>query len=158
LDPDKLPNNNSDFSPYFDSITAALFFCWVQKHNISTRAYDELVDILQHPQFCTNDVVTNIRRFRQWRQNLPLIPIKSRHVGISTKKTPSTACVSKSAYYLSVSDIIWYTLNNHSLFNKMYFGPAVEVEEKSEFWHGELWGESPQFGQKAIVIKQGIYY
>ena len=128
----------------------------MQKHNISTRAYDELVDILKHPQFRINDVVTNIRRFRQWRQNLPLISIKSRHVRISTKKTPSTACASKPAYYLSVSDIVWYILNNRSLFDKMYFGPAVEAKEKSEFWHGELWEESPQFGQESIVINQGI--
>lgn len=40
----------------------------------------------------------------------------------------------------------------------MYFGPALEVKKKSEFWHGDLWGESPQFGQETIVIKQGIYF
>ncbi|PKC53288.1 hypothetical protein RhiirA1_404412 [Rhizophagus irregularis] len=39
----------------------------------------------------------------------------------------------------------------------MYFGPALEVKEKSEFWHGDLWGESPQFGQETIVIKQVLY-
>jgi hypothetical protein len=105
-----------------------------------------------------NDVVTNIRRFRQWRQRLPLIPIRSHNIKISTKKTPSTTHTSKPAYHLSISDIIWYILNNPSLFNNMYFGPAVEVEEKSEFWHGELWGESPRFGQETIAIRQGINY
>ncbi|EXX55739.1 hypothetical protein RirG_222700 [Rhizophagus irregularis DAOM 197198w] len=119
-------------------------FGHILKHNISTSAYDELVDILQHPQFCINDIVTNIRRFRKWRQRLPLISIRSRYVKISTKKTPSTTCTIKPIYYLSVSDIIWYVLNNHSLFNKMYFGPALE-------------GESPQFGQETIVIKQVLY-
>jgi len=158
LKQNELPNNNGNFWPYFESITAALLFCWVYKHNISTKAYDELIDILQHPQFCINDIITNIRRFRKWRYRLPLISIRSRCVKISTKKTPSTTCTSKPAYYLSVSDIIWYVLNNRSLFNKMYFGPALEVKEKSEFWHGDLWGESPQFGQETIVIKQGIYY
>ena len=34
LDPSKLPNNSGNFSPYFDNITTALLFCWVQKHNI----------------------------------------------------------------------------------------------------------------------------
>jgi hypothetical protein len=111
------------------------------------------VDILKHPRFCVNDVVTNIRRFRQWRQRLPLIPIRSHDVKISTKKTPSTTQAIKPAYHLSVSDIIWYVLNNPSLFNNMYFGPAVEVKEKSEFWHGELWGESPRFGQEMIIIR-----
>jgi hypothetical protein len=113
------------------------------------------VVILKHPRFCVNDVVTNIRRFRQWRQRLPLIPIRSHDVKISTKKTPSTTQAIKPAYHLSVSDIIWYVLNNPSLFNNMYFGPAVEVKEKSEFWHGELWGESPRFGQEMIIIGQG---
>ena len=41
---------------------------------------------------------------------------------------------------------------------KTYIDSKVEVKEKSEFWHGDLWGESPQFGQESIVIKQGIYY
>lgn len=86
---------------------------------------------------------------------MPLIPIRSHDVKISTKKTPSTTQDIKPAYHLSVSDIIWYVLNNPSLFNNMYFGPAVEVKEKSEFWHGELWGESPRFGQEMIIIRQG---
>ena len=34
LDPSKLQNNSDDFSPYFDNITTALLFCWIQKHNI----------------------------------------------------------------------------------------------------------------------------
>ena len=34
LDPSKLPNISGDFSPYFDNITTALLFCWVQKHII----------------------------------------------------------------------------------------------------------------------------
>jgi hypothetical protein len=34
LDPSKLPNNSGNFSPYFDNITTALLFCWIQKHNI----------------------------------------------------------------------------------------------------------------------------
>src|SRR6266542_3791197 len=98
-------------------------------------------------------LITNVRRFRQWRQQLLLVPIWLRNVRIFTKKIPSTSCATKPSYYLSVSDIIWYILNNRSLFDKMYFGPAVEVKEKSEFWHGELWGESPRFGQETIVIK-----
>ena len=34
---------------------------------LATNAYNDLVDILQHPDFNTRDVVTNVRRFRQWR-------------------------------------------------------------------------------------------
>ena len=34
LDPSKLQETSGDFSPYFDNITTALLFCWIQKHNI----------------------------------------------------------------------------------------------------------------------------
>lgn len=37
----------------------------------------------------------------------------------------------------------------------MYFGPGIDVENKSEFWHGSLWAESPLFGQENIIISQG---
>jgi hypothetical protein len=40
----------------------------------------------------------------------------------------------------------------------MYFGPAIETEKHSEFWHGEIWGESPRFGNDSIIIRQGNIY
>jgi hypothetical protein len=112
-------------------------------YSIATRAYDELVDIINHPKFKSKDVVTNIRRFRKFRQRLPLLPIKSRKVHISNKKTPSTSRETKDMYYLSITDIIWYSLNNPSLFDQMYFGPGQTVERNLELWHGNLWKESP---------------
>ncbi|CAB4426956.1 unnamed protein product [Rhizophagus irregularis] len=39
----------------------------------------------------------------------------------------------------------------------MYFGPGINSEEKSEFWHGNLWGESPLFGQHEILISEVLY-
>ncbi|RIB10425.1 hypothetical protein C2G38_2206155 [Gigaspora rosea] len=36
---------NGEFAPYFNNITETLMFCWVEKHNISTNAYDELSNI-----------------------------------------------------------------------------------------------------------------
>ncbi|UZO10947.1 uncharacterized protein OCT59_002524 [Rhizophagus irregularis] len=39
----------------------------------------------------------------------------------------------------------------------MYFGPSVNSETKSEYWHGTLWGESPLFGQHEIIISEVIY-
>ncbi|RGB22769.1 hypothetical protein C1646_677608 [Rhizophagus diaphanus] len=59
LKSDKLLQNDCEFGPYFESITAILLFCWIQKHSISTRAYDELVDILKHPQFRVSDIISN---------------------------------------------------------------------------------------------------
>ncbi|PKK56080.1 hypothetical protein RhiirC2_800797, partial [Rhizophagus irregularis] len=36
----------------------------------------------------------------------------------------------------------------------MYFGPGIEADIKSEFWHGDIWQESPLFGQSSIQINQ----
>ena len=59
------------------------------------------------------------------------------------------------AYQLSISDIIWHVLNNPSLSKDMYFGPGVDSEIKSEYWHGTLWAESPLFGQAQLMISEG---
>ncbi|RIA83386.1 hypothetical protein C1645_833898 [Glomus cerebriforme] len=58
----------------------------------TTQAYNELVDIIYHPQF---------------------------------------------------KDIIWYSLNNPSLFSQMYFGSGQTVKRNLELWHENLWKESP---------------
>ncbi|GET56987.1 hypothetical protein GLOIN_2v1790940 [Rhizophagus irregularis DAOM 181602=DAOM 197198] len=55
---------------------------------------------------------------------------------------------------LSISEIIWRVLNNPMLMKHMYFGPGINSKEKSEFWHGNLWGESPLFGQHEILISE----
>jgi hypothetical protein len=116
------------------------------------------VDIIRHPQFKSEDVVPNSRRFRKYRQRLPLLSIKSREISISSKKTPSTSKDIGEAYYLSITDIICNVLNNPSLFNKMYFGPGQEVTKSKELWHGNIWKESPRFGQASIAIAQDVYY
>jgi hypothetical protein len=148
-------DNNNEFAPYFENFTTATLFCWLQKHNISTNAYEDLAEIIHNPQFMPTHVIKNIRRFRQWRKHLPLLSISERSISISSKKTPSTSKNSKMSYQLSINDIIWHVLNNPSLMRHMYFGPGVDSEIKSEYWHGELWGESPFYGQEKITILQG---
>ncbi|CAG8563776.1 5959_t:CDS:2, partial [Racocetra persica] len=49
------------------------------------------IDIIYYLQFKSEDVVKNIRRFKKYRQKLPLLKIKSYQVHISNKKTPSTS-------------------------------------------------------------------
>ncbi len=115
------------------------------------------MEILQHPDFSKYDVVMNVRRFRQWRQRLPLMPIRSRPIKINQKKTPSTSKGIKLSYYLSIFDIISNILNNPILYKTLYFGPGIEVKAKKEYWHGNLWAESPFFGQEKITINRGIY-
>lgn len=155
LDESNLPNFNGNFAPYFQDFTTAALFCWIHKHDISTKAYEDLVDIIMSQEFDRNHIVRNIRRFRTWRQHLPLLPISAKSVPISSKKTPSTSKNSKISYQLSINDIIWYVLNNPSLVNNMYFGPGIDSETKSEYWHGTLWAESPLFGQEQLTISQG---
>src|SRR6266496_526512 len=157
LDEDKMPSydNNNEFASYFENFTTASLFCWLQKHNISTRAYEDLAEIIHSSQFVSTYVVKNIRRFRKWRQHLPILPIFEKSVSILSKKTPSTSKDSKMSYQLSINDIIWHVLNNPSLIKHMYFGPGIDSEIKSEYWHGALWGESPFFGKEKITISRG---
>jgi hypothetical protein len=134
----------------------------ITNHNIiyinsllATQAYDELVNIIHHPQFKNEDVVPNSRRFRKYRQRLPLLPIKSRQINISSKKTPSTSKNIGEAYYVSITDIIGHILNNPLLFSNLYFGPGKEVTKNKELWHGNIWKESARFGQASITVDQG---
>jgi hypothetical protein len=154
---DKLPSFDGDFAPYFQNLTTAALFCWIHKHNISTNAYEDLVDIIMRPEFNKDHIVKNVRRFRTWRERLPLPSISAKSISISSKKMPSTSKDSKMAYQLSISDIIWNVLNNPSLFKEMYFGPGIDSKTKSEHWHGTLWAESPLFGQEQLMISGGNY-
>ncbi|GES83498.1 hypothetical protein GLOIN_2v1776429 [Rhizophagus clarus] len=154
---DKLPSYDSDFAPYFQNLTTAALFCWIYKHNISTNAYEDLVDIIMRPEFNRDHIVKNIRRFRAWRERLPLPSISAKSISISSKKIPSTLKDSKMAYQLSISDIIWNVLNNPLLLKEMYFGAGVDSKTKSEYWYGTLWAESPLFGQEQLMISGEIY-
>ncbi len=108
LEKDKMPsyNNDNEFAPYFENFTTTLLFCWIQKYNISTSAYEDLVKIIHNPQFVSIHVIKNIRRFHKWRQHLPLLSISARSISISSKKTPSTSKDLKMSYQLSINDII----------------------------------------------------
>ncbi|GET54285.1 hypothetical protein GLOIN_2v1790940 [Rhizophagus irregularis DAOM 181602=DAOM 197198] len=146
LDEDNIPSCNGEFAPYFDNYTTTALF-----------SYEDLVDIIHNPQFEPTHVVKNICRFQSWRKRLPLLPIITKPIQILPKKTLSTLQDSKLSYQLSISDIIWRVLNNPMLMKHMYFGPGVNSETKSEYWHGTLWGESPLFGQHEIIISEVIY-
>ncbi|RGB37593.1 hypothetical protein C1646_756662 [Rhizophagus diaphanus] len=136
FDKDKMSSYNGDgeFAPYFKNFTTASLFCWLQKHNISTSAYEDLVDILHNFKFNP-----------------------TRPISISLKKTPSISKSIKNAYQLSIRDIIWYVLNNPLILKHMYFGPGIDFEIKSEYWHDTLWRESPLFGNDQIKISGVIY-
>ncbi|PKB97285.1 hypothetical protein RhiirA5_433420 [Rhizophagus irregularis] len=73
-------------------------------------------------------------------------------------KTQSTSQPSREAYAISLFDILTKILSNPLLMSKMYNGPGIEVENKSEFWHGELWQQSPLFGEHSITINSVEYF
>ena len=60
LDEEKLPSFDGDFAPYFKDFTTAALFCWIHKHNISTNAYEDLIDIIMKPEFNRDHIVKNI--------------------------------------------------------------------------------------------------
>ncbi|PKK56791.1 hypothetical protein RhiirC2_858468, partial [Rhizophagus irregularis] len=133
-------------------------FIWVTKHMISSAAYEGLVSILLHEKFRIEDVIKSIRSIKRFRNGLPLMTIKSHNVKISSKDTPSTSKSSIEAYFFSVTDHIKRLLSNPKLKNDLYFGEGIESDLKSEFWHGELWQQSPLFGAEYCHYNHVTYY
>src|SRR5581483_2923569 len=41
--------------------------------------------------------------------------------------------------------------------SKLYFGPGIFSETNEEFWHGNIWAESPLFGQSKIHTLKGEF-
>ena len=103
-----------------------------------------------HPEYQKEDVTTNIRQIRKWRNRLPLAKIYKHDVPLCMQQTPSTSKTSKEAFTISPLTHLERILNNPMLVPKMYFGPGVVTDEKKEFWHGELWQDSPIFGEYKI--------
>jgi len=68
------------------------------------------------------------------------------------QRTPSTYESTKAAFTISPITYLERILNNPVLMSKMYFGPGVVSDERREFWHGELWQDSPMFGEHKTEI------
>ncbi|CAG8551810.1 4733_t:CDS:2, partial [Scutellospora calospora] len=112
-----------EYGPYFSNFTVAMLYIWSTKHTITTSAYKDLSKILIHPDFHTEDVVTNIQCIHKWRYRLPLVKVYQHD----------------------------HILNNLTIMPKLYFRPGIVNEEKYEFWHSDLWQDSPLFGEHKII-------
>ncbi|CAG8854664.1 10597_t:CDS:2, partial [Gigaspora margarita] len=112
----------------------------------------DLMCIIEHPNFRSEHIIKNIRRLRSLRRRLPLQTIKCHQVLIQNIKTPSTSTPFKNSYTISISKHIRRVLGNRSLRSQIYFGPGIEAETKSEFWHRNIWQESPLFSPSSIRI------
>ncbi|PKC75552.1 hypothetical protein RhiirA1_448603 [Rhizophagus irregularis] len=148
---------HGEAKPYFPNKSVMLMFIWYTKYMIGTRAYQDLVKILQHPDFCASDLPQSITTLKQMRHNLPLMTLNSHNVKINPMDTPSTSVSVKEGYTFSILDYIQRILNNPSIFPKLYFGFGVETLEKFELWHGQVWKESPLFGETSHMIKNEFY-
>ncbi|CAB5377600.1 unnamed protein product [Rhizophagus irregularis] len=106
---------------------------------ISTNAYEDLIKILNHPNFDIKDVPMNIRNFKEISQNqLPLLIIKKHTIPISDMKTQSTSQPTRKVYPVSLIDTLTKILSNLFLVSKMYNGPGIEIENKIEYFTGEF--------------------
>ncbi|UZO08778.1 uncharacterized protein OCT59_029029 [Rhizophagus irregularis] len=82
LDEDKIPFCNGQFAPYFDNYTTTALFCWLQKHNVSTKAYEDLVDIIHNSQFEPTHVlrIQKILEYSDLPGNLKGLPRQRRSI------------------------------------------------------------------------------
>ncbi|CAB4404894.1 unnamed protein product [Rhizophagus irregularis] len=123
------PSYSSEAGPYFPNKTVMLMFIWYTKHMIGTHAYQDLIKILKHPDFRISELPFSITTLKKMRRGLPLMTLNS-HDRI---------------------------LKNPFLFSKMYFGPGVEASEVVELWEGQIWKESPIFGETSLLINNVLY-
>ncbi|CAG8539577.1 24172_t:CDS:2 [Gigaspora margarita] len=146
MKPDINWNNDCPFGP-FENFTNTAFFIWATKYMISTAAYRDLIQILLHPQFKREHLTTNLQCLKKQREQLPLMKIYSHMILINPKNTPSTSKDSTHVYYYSLIEHIQCILKNLSISPYLYFGLSIVSKSCQELWKGDLWAESPLFGQ-----------
>ncbi|CAG8849825.1 34035_t:CDS:2, partial [Gigaspora margarita] len=142
-----ISTNIDDLPKTFDGI----------KCNLTTAAYQDLIQILLHPNFEKNHLTINLQKLKKQREHLPLMKIQSHMVPISAKNTPSTTKNFTRVYFFSLIKHLQRILKNPSLSSQLYFGPGVFSKSCEELWEGDLWAESPLFGQPNLITTQGSF-
>ncbi|KAF0511010.1 Serine/threonine protein kinase [Gigaspora margarita] len=146
-------------SPYglFGNFMNMVIFIWATKYMISTAAYQDLIQILLHPQFEIKHLTTNLKCLKKQYEWLPLMKIQSQMILINTKNTPSMSKDSARVYYFSLIEHIQRILKNLTLSSHLYFGPGVFSKSCEELWEGDLWAESPLFSLPNLVTMQNSF-
>ncbi|CAG8747054.1 17797_t:CDS:1, partial [Funneliformis caledonium] len=116
-----------------------------------------LIQILKHPLFEVNELYSNLQKLKKYCEKLPLMEIRSHKVLVKIHKTPSTTKETTQTYYFSLIEHLKRILQIPIINSKLYFGPGVYNETCEEFWHRDLWAESPLFGQSKINITKGEF-
>ncbi|CAG8713014.1 15007_t:CDS:2, partial [Cetraspora pellucida] len=146
---------DGEYGLYFPNFMSAALYVWNTEFIISTSAYKGLVKIITHPKFRKDDVIKNIRCMHKWRCKLPLLTVHQHDVPICFQKAPSVFTSTKKAFTISSLKHLKHILNNPAIMSKLYFSPGIIKNEKSEFWHGSFWQESPLFGSHEIKSDSG---
>ncbi|CAG8775968.1 16645_t:CDS:1, partial [Funneliformis caledonium] len=119
-----------------------------------TAAYQDLIQILLHPKFEKEHLTTNLQSLKKQCEQLSLMKIQSHVILINTKNTPLTTKDSKRIYYFSLIEHLQQILKNPFFSSQLYFGPGIFSKSCEELWKGDLWAESPLFGQSNLITTQ----
>jgi hypothetical protein len=142
----------------FTNISIMMMFTWITKHMIGRNAYRDLIKILKNEDFNLQDIPHNIQTLKEQNKHLPIYKIRKNTVNINKEKVPSNSQPTKITYSISIIDHIRAILKNTQIFPLLYFDPGIEDDQKSEFWHGKIWQESPLFGITNIKYNEGMKY
>ena len=77
--------------------------------------------------------------------------IRSHKVPVNVHKTPSTRKEATRAYYFSLIEHLKRILQNPTINSKLYFGPGIYSEICEEFWHEDIWAESPLINTQEVT-------
>ena len=144
-------NPQGQYGPHFPNYTSAAFSVFFAAFHLSRRTYNALVRIIRHPNFLASDVPSYSQ-------------IKRLHRGVRTitthiRQLPIRTATSKEftpTYTHSVIDIIRRAMESRILRSQMFFGAGQRVENSQEFYHGDLWKESPLFGVDSVFNSAGM--
>lgn len=113
-----------------------------------------LLRILRHSDFRLEDVPSSYKQCRTYLSSLPSLPIRVRDLQLNKKDLPTgIPSAITPVYSYSVKDVLLRALQMPSIASQMYFGIGRKAMKSKEFWHGEIWRESPLFGESIVHLK-----
>ena len=149
-------NYHGHYGPYFPNYTAAAMSLFLLSAKLSTKQFNLLVSILSHPEFNKSHLPPSYKAAKKLLRGIPCLPIHLRNLPIKwTSNQHKTKFV--PAYTYTVEDILKRQLESPSLRGAMYFGPGRKTSQPREFWDGELWRQSPLFGEGKAYRNDGMY-
>lgn len=142
-------NFGGKYGPFFPSFAAAALSVYLRTSKTRRRDFSTLLRLLRHPDFRLKDIPSSYKQCRTYLGRLPTLPIRVRDLRLNEKDSLATTPV----YSYSVKDILLRALRTPSVASQMYFGVGRKVMKSKEFWHGEIWRESPLFGESMVHLK-----